>query len=166
MLNRFSNEQQKEEKSEKRDIIVELPDEEEEKKSEREEEPNDGDRGSRNNINLFESLGGRSISSGTDGTEGSQSESEKSCSCVDSILLIDDICYNVIPMKMQLKTLLNVHVETCTNGKQGLDRYVEDISKTCCQKYFHLILMDLNMPMMDGCNSALAIHGVYEELKK
>ena len=80
--------------------------------------------------------------------------------------MIDDICLNVIPIKMQLKALFDVHVEVCTNGKQGLDRYIEDISKACCRSYFHLILMDLNMPMMSGYDSATKIHEIYDQISK
>ena len=67
---------------------------------------------------------------------------------------------------MQIRSLLKVKVETCSNGKQGLERYVDDITKKCCRNYIHLILMDLNMPMMDGYESASKIHEVYEDLSQ
>ena len=56
-----------------------------------------------------------------------------------------------MPIKMQLKQMLpNLNISTCTNGKQGFEKYIEDVMKTCCKRYFTFILMDINMPVMDG----------------
>ena len=66
---------------------------------------------------------------------------------------------------MQLKRILKIQIESSVNGLHGLERYTKDIKKTCCQKYFHFILMDLEMPIMNGLKASKKIHQVYEKLK-
>ena len=44
--------------------------------------------------------------------------------------------------------------DSALNGKLAFEKVVENIAKNkeeCCQ--YHLILMDCNMPVMDGCES-------------
>lgn len=43
------------------------------------------------------------------------------------------------------------------NGKVAYQMYVKSLQKTCCQGY-RLILMDLNMPVMDGIRASNKIN--------
>ena len=80
---------------------------------------------------------------------------------MDSCLVIDDQSYTNIPIKMQIKNLLNLNLVSCENGLQGLQRYTMDIKKNCCQKYFHFILVDLNLLKENGMVWANKIYQIY-----
>ena len=67
---------------------------------------------------------------------------------------------------MSLKRILNISIENAQNGLVGLERYSQDIRKKCCHKYFHFILIDLQMPVMDGKEASKRIHQVFEKYKQ
>ncbi len=57
------------------------------------------------------------------------------------ILLVEDVEVNRMVVTDMMNSL-NCHVETACNGREGVD--------VCAQKKFDMILMDCNMPVMDG----------------
>lgn len=66
-----------------------------------------------------------------------------------SILVVEDNAINQMVIKMITKKWHNTQVEYANNGQEGLDALRE--------KHFDLILMDLQMPVMDGYEATIAI---------
>ena len=60
-----------------------------------------------------------------------------------TVLVVDDTPFNNY-MIMHMLKLLNVNCVTCNNGKEAVEKYME------CTTRFALILMDINMPVMNG----------------
>lgn len=65
------------------------------------------------------------------------------------ILVVEDNAINQMVIKMMIKKWKNTEVETANNGFEGLQRL-----KTL---NFDIVLMDLQMPVMDGYEATLAI---------
>jgi CheY-like chemotaxis protein len=84
------------------------------------------------------------------------------------ILLVDDQAYNIDALLIILKRKLGLNPsEMCSvafNGKQALEKVKENMAfyenKECSYK---LILMDLNMPIMDGYEASLEIRSVLSQ---
>jgi CheY-like chemotaxis protein/two-component sensor histidine kinase len=65
------------------------------------------------------------------------------------ILVVEDNAINQMVIKMIVKKWLNTEVKYANNGQEGLDALQ--------QEAFDLILMDLQMPVMDGYEATMAI---------
>jgi len=74
---------------------------------------------------------------------------------MQKILVVDDIATNRKLLKHTLKSLNNYDVIEAVNGLDAITRFEEDQPD--------LILMDINMPEMDGRQSASAIKALKEE---
>jgi len=66
-----------------------------------------------------------------------------------SILVVEDNAINQMVIKMITKKWLNTTVIYANNGQEGLDALQ--------QQHFDIILMDLQMPVMDGYEATIAI---------
>ncbi|MCF6132038.1 response regulator [Flavobacterium wongokense] len=77
----------------------------------------------------------------------------------NSILVIDNNLTNPIIIKMITKKWMNVNVDFASNGKEGL--------KKLSRNAYDIILMDLEMPVMDGYETTMAIRRgkAYENYK-
>ena len=61
-----------------------------------------------------------------------------------------------MPLTMLLKSKLNIEVIEALNGAQAVEKFVENRNQQSicgCGNGFRLILMDINMPVMDGCTA-------------
>lgn len=76
-----------------------------------------------------------------------------------NILVVEDNAMNQMVIKMITKKWLNTHVVFANNGQEGITALQEN--------HFDLILMDLQMPVMDGYEATIAIrNGEAGEQKK
>lgn len=76
-----------------------------------------------------------------------------------SILVVEDNAMNQMVIKMITKKWLNTTVDFANNGQEGVQKLME--------KDYDIILMDLQMPIMDGYEATIAIrNGEAGEAKK
>jgi len=76
-----------------------------------------------------------------------------------SILVVEDNAMNQMVIKMITKKWLNTTVDFANNGQEGVQKLME--------KDYDIILMDLQMPVMDGYEATIAIrNGEAGEEKK
>lgn len=76
-----------------------------------------------------------------------------------SILVVEDNAMNQMVIKMITKRWLNTTVDFANNGQEGIEKLME--------KDYDIILMDLQMPIMDGYETTIAIrNGEAGENKK
>lgn len=71
----------------------------------------------------------------------------RSCGC-SAVLIVDDQPVNVMILK-EFWSRLNIKSDTADNGEKAIHKCLEQPHKVWCKGY-ELILMDLNMPVMDG----------------
>ena len=45
---------------------------------------------------------------------------------------------------------MNIKVDKAMNGMEAVEMYRINISKKCCNTRYKVILMDINMPILDG----------------
>ena len=61
-----------------------------------------------------------------------------------------------MPLTLLLKSKLQIEVVEALNGAQAVEKFVQSRNKQMecnCGVDFRLILMDINMPVMDGCTA-------------
>jgi len=81
--------------------------------------------------------------------------SERSeCDCA-KILIVDDNEYNIYVLQSYLKPL-KVVVDEALNGQEAIDKIKNKTESHCCKAY-KLVLMDINMPIMDGITATKII---------
>lgn len=86
---------------------------------------------------------------------GSDEESSgKNCECKE-ILICDDSPFNILALKFQLKSL-GKDCDAASYGEAALLNVKEKLNNECC-KYYKFIFMDLEMPTMDGYETAKKI---------
>jgi two-component system, sensor histidine kinase LadS len=66
-----------------------------------------------------------------------------------TILVVEDNSINQMVIKMITKKWLNTNVVYANNGQEGLDAFKTNT--------FDIVLMDLQMPVMDGYEATIAI---------
>ncbi|KAL4497320.1 hypothetical protein ABPG72_011255 [Tetrahymena utriculariae] len=80
------------------------------------------------------------------------------------ILIVDDTGFNILALKLLLKQQISSQTEVfeAFNGRQALEIAKE---KFRSQQYVNLILMDVNMPIMDGIEATRIIKNLVKEGK-
>ena len=74
---------------------------------------------------------------------------QANCRCEATILIVDDNPFNLIA----LEVLLQTHKFKCdkaNGGQEAIDMFKANRTKTCCSSKYQIVLMDLNMPTVDG----------------
>jgi CheY-like chemotaxis protein len=69
-----------------------------------------------------------------------------------SVLVVDDNEFNLIPVTHMLRNDHGIEAEVAENGLVALNKYKSRQTKKCeCEmRNFRLIIMDVQMPIMDG----------------
>jgi CheY-like chemotaxis protein len=60
----------------------------------------------------------------------------------------------MIPLEAILNNIYGLKVDKAQDGKQELEMYIANMTKTCCDVRYRIILTDINMPRMDGIEAA------------
>lgn len=79
---------------------------------------------------------------------------ELKCDCA-KLLIVDDNECNLFVLQNYLKSF-NVVADEALNGQQAVDKIVSKAAAKCCSRY-KLVLMDINMPIMDGIKATKII---------
>jgi signal transduction histidine kinase/CheY-like chemotaxis protein len=83
------------------------------------------------------------------------SKPKSNCLC-NKILIVDDEPLNVLVLESYLKSI-NLPVDKASNGQIALDMIKDrNANNICCQGY-DLVLMDINMPVLDGVETTREI---------
>lgn len=80
-------------------------------------------------------------------SEGAECEEAKKCSCRD-LLFVDDSIQNLFVLKSYIKGS-KVTADEALNGREAIAKVEERARGSCCRAY-KLIVMDINMPVMNG----------------
>jgi len=89
-----------------------------------------------------------------------KSEEILSCGCRPKIMLVDDMEFNLMPIRMMMQdSFKNIEIHQALNGQIALDMYTEALAKDCgCDnRFFKAIIMDINMPVMGGIEASKKI---------
>jgi len=70
---------------------------------------------------------------------------------------VDDNIFNLIPLEVMLYDMAKIKVMKASNGLEAVKLYRQDLTKVCCDTQIKLVLIDLNMPVMDGIKATKAI---------
>ena len=65
--------------------------------------------------------------------------------------------FNLIPLELLLKEMYQIQVDKAMNGKEAVNMFSKNMNKKCCNTKYKLVLMDLNMPIMDGYEATVQI---------
>ena len=77
------------------------------------------------------------------------------CDCAN-VLIVDDEKLIVDSFKMIFKNSHQVHLDSCSDGKECIDKINLKLKNNCC-KYYKIILMDYMMPIMNGIQASILI---------
>eukprot|EP00347_Sterkiella_histriomuscorum_P016818 403351738 len=85
------------------------------------------------------------------------------CDCEAQILIVDDNMFNLIPLELIIENISKLKVVKAYNGLEAVNIFKDRLLKTCCNKKFKLVFMDLNMPIMDGYQATHEILELFNE---
>ena len=72
--------------------------------------------------------------------------------CKPRILCVDDQEFNLMTLRTMLETKYQITPDEAQNGQVAIDMYQEGLNKDCkcVNRAYKLVLMDINMPVLDG----------------
>ena len=79
------------------------------------------------------------------------------CKC-KNYLIVDDDPTNISVLKEYLKSMKKTY-DFAFNGQEAVDKVAQKLESNCCRMY-KLIIMDINMPIMDGEEATRAIRKI------
>ena len=74
-------------------------------------------------------------------------------------MLVDDDSFNIFSLKLLLQSLGNFEIHFASNGKQAIQN-VKDLYEK--NQFYSLIIMDINMPIMDGVTATKELRSLHE----
>lgn len=93
---------------------------------------------------------------------GSMGENMK-CSCLASVLVVDDNEFNLLPLTIMLKSNHKIVCVKALNGAEAVKIFKKDRAKKCCTKRIQMIMMDLVMPVLDGFDATTQIFDILRQ---
>ena len=60
-----------------------------------------------------------------------QISERKRCNCQARILVVDDIEFNILPLKLLIKEHFDIEIEEAANGKIAVEMYKKGLDKPC-----------------------------------
>ena len=79
-------------------------------------------------------------------------DERKNCKC-SKVLIVDDNEFNILSALNILRALGIQSIETAKNGKEAVEIIMRKYSQSICCNKFDFILMDCQMPIMDGISA-------------
>jgi len=81
----------------------------------------------------------------------------ESCCSKAEVLLVDDVIFNLLPLKAIVCKKFNLKCDEAENGLIAVDKYYRSMTKTCCEVRYKAIFTDIQMPEMDGITEVQTI---------
>lgn len=83
-------------------------------------------------------------------------------------MIVDDNFFNLLPLELILRETFGIKTDKALNGQEAVMKFINyNLQKDCdCGLRYKLVLMDLNMPIMDGYKATteiLRMHKLYLE---
>ena len=69
-----------------------------------------------------------------------------------------------MPLEMILKETHKLNVDRAMNGQEAINKFQTSLFKECCDNRYKLILMDLNMPVVDGYEATISILSLFKQV--
>ena len=60
-------------------------------------------------------------------------------------------------LQLALLESFEIICDKVTSGRQAIDKFVDDFQKCCCRKRYKIILIDLDLPDVDGYEASKQI---------
>lgn len=76
---------------------------------------------------------------------------------LSKVLIVDDTVFAIQILKMYCQKVCNIKVDTAISGEEAIMMVQQRIS--CKQPVYRLIVMDINMPGLDGVQTTANIRG-------
>jgi len=84
-------------------------------------------------------------------------EENKTCCSKAEVLLVDDVLFNLLPLKAIIESKYKRKCDEAVNGLIAVRMYNRNMTKTCCDVRYQVIFTDIQMPEMDGISEAKQI---------
>ena len=78
------------------------------------------------------------------------------------MLLVDDHPFNLMPLEGMLEDK-QIVTEQATSGQESVNKFNQDMDKTCCNRRYKLVMMDIYMPDMNGHEATKLILQILED---
>ena len=81
-------------------------------------------------------------------------------------MVVDDDNHSMHILSMMIKMYCMNKPITAENGQLALEVHLKYFLQTCCSTKIEMIIMDLQMPVMDGFKSAENILALHENMRQ
>ncbi len=88
-------------------------------------------------------------------------QSKRGCACESTVLIVDDNMFNIIPLEYILSDSFQIKSDKALNGQEAVAAFSRNLNKACCGVRYKMVLMDLNMPIMDGYEATTNILSLF-----
>lgn len=84
----------------------------------------------------------------------------------NEILISDDGLFNLMMLQQMLQQEFDLKADEAQDGLIEIEMYQKNLSKTCCDSRYRLILTDINMPNLDGLEAAVQVLEICQKAKQ